>query len=156
MALRPVRPGPVDDRHPASRVMSDELTADAWARVAALFDEARGCPPAERDAWLRASGADDALRAEVLAMLATYDADPEFLEPAPATAGALADALGGGLTGRRLGPWRLGREIGRGGMGLVFEATRDDREFDRRVAVKILPAWSAAWQAQRFRFERQV
>jgi non-specific serine/threonine protein kinase/serine/threonine-protein kinase len=49
------------------------------------------------------------------------------------------------------------RELGRGGMGVVYEAVRADAEFERRVAVKLLPAgWSAPALADRFRFERRV
>jgi non-specific serine/threonine protein kinase/serine/threonine-protein kinase len=138
------------------RVSNDGLTSDAWARVTTLFDEARERPADERQALLRARGADETTCAEVQAMLAAYDADPGFLEPSPDLADTIARALAGGLIGRRLGAYRLLREVGRGGMGLVYEARRDDQEFDRRAAVKILPAWSAAWQAERFRFERQV
>ena len=41
-------------------------------------------------------------------------------------------------------------------MGIVYAAQRDDDEFDRRAAIKILPAWSAAPVVERFRFERRV
>jgi serine/threonine protein kinase len=39
---------------------------------------------------------------------------------------------------RRIGPYRLVRRIGRGGMGTVYLAIRDDEAFQRRVAVKVL------------------
>ncbi|MBO7942619.1 hypothetical protein JTP77_042960, partial [Streptomyces sp. S9] len=41
--------------------------------------------------------------------------------------------------GERIGAWRIVRELGRGGMGLVFLAERDDGEFEQRVALKLLP-----------------
>ncbi len=40
----------------------------------------------------------------------------------------------------RIGPYRLLKEIGRGGMGVVYEAERDDGQFSKRVALKLLPA----------------
>ena len=76
----------------------------------------------------------------------------------PALVGA-ADALGGaagagpnqpvrdskpGATatasriGQRLGPWRITRLLGSGGMGEVFEASRDDGRFQGQAAVKLL------------------
>ena len=43
-----------------------------------------------------------------------------------------------GLTGERVGRYLIGREIGRGGMGTVYEAR--DRESGDRVAIKVAPA----------------
>ena len=85
-------------------------------------------------------------------MLRTYDTDPDFLEQ-PAHVG---DGLSSVHAGRRLGPYLLVAEIGRGGMGVVYEARRDDDEFDRRVAIKMLPAWSGSHLASRFHLERRV
>jgi eukaryotic-like serine/threonine-protein kinase len=59
--------------------------------------------------------------------------------------------------GRRYGAYRITRAIGRGGMGLVFEAVRDDDEFRKTVALKIAPPWQdAATVRERFRVERQI
>ena len=127
---------------------------DDWARVTELFGEAMRLPAAERRAWLAAACPHGAIRAEVEAMLRAYETDPEYLEQ-PADAASLDGALDS-LAGRRLGAYRLIREVGRGGMGVVYEARRDDQAFDRRAAVKVLPLWSAAAFADRFRFERQV
>ena len=132
------------------------MNADLWARVAATFDAVREHPDDRRAAYLDTHCPDTAMRAEVLAMLQAYDRDPAFLEPTTEIAGAVAQSLATGLVGRRVGAYRLIREIGRGGMGIVYEGHRDDEEFDRRVAVKVLPAWSAAPLVERFRFERRV
>ena len=131
------------------------MKPDHWARVTALFDQALGRPAAVRTAWLQQACDDEAIRSEVIALLQTYDTDPDFLEQ-PAT---FADATPPGvdpLVGQRLGAYRLERQIGRGGMGVVYEAQRDDRQFDRRAAIKILPVLTAAMLAERFQFERQV
>ena len=136
------------------------MTAGDWARVTELFDQARDRPAAERDDWLQAACGDDATRAEVRAMLRAYDADPGFLEaPADVSAavGPIQQRMSRAAEGRRIGPYRVVREIGRGGMGVVYEAERDDAEFERRVAIKVLPpAWAASVTAERFRFERRV
>ena len=42
------------------------------------------------------------------------------------------------LIGRRLGPYRIEREVARGGMGTVYEALRVDKEFSKRVAIKVV------------------
>ena len=39
------------------------------------------------------------------------------------------------MIGRRLGAYRIEREIGRGGMGAVYEAMRADGELDRKSVV---------------------
>jgi non-specific serine/threonine protein kinase/serine/threonine-protein kinase len=136
------------------------MSTSDWSRVTEIFDQARQRPQAEREAFLRTACADAATRAEVEAMLRTYDEDPDFLE-SPADAAAAVQAVeaqaGQSAQGRHLGPYRIVREIGRGGMGVVYEAERDDEEFERRVAIKVLPAaWAASALAERFRFERRV
>src|SRR5688572_12094900 len=112
----------------SSRTLPMNVTQ--WARITALFDEAREHPSAAREAWLRERCDDEATRVEVLAMLRTYDDDPGFMEQSPDLSAAVARAVSSGLTGRRLGAYRLVAEIGRGGMGVVYECHRDDREFD--------------------------
>ena len=130
------------------------MTPDEWARVAELLETGITKLAAERERWLAEVCDNPTVRDEVQALLAAYDKDPEYLEHAPP--GALADAEVGRLVGRRLGAYRLTREIGRGGMGVVYEAARDDDTFERQVAVKILPPWSASVLASRFRLEQQV
>jgi predicted Ser/Thr protein kinase len=128
------------------------MNSEQWARISALFQDACERPRDDRDRWVAEHCDDELVRAEVLAMLRTYDTDPDFLEQ-PADVG---DQLSSVHAGRRLGPYRLVAEIGRGGMGVVYEARRDDEEFDRRVAIKMLPAWSGSDLANRFRLERRV
>jgi len=60
------------------------------------------------------------------------------------------------IVGRRLGPYRICELIGEGGMGAVYVAERDDAQFVRRVAIKILPRAIESPEAiARFRDERQ-
>ena len=61
-----------------------------------------------------------------------------------------------GLDRQTLGDFRIVREIGRGGMGVVFEA--EQLSLGRRVAVKVLPFAAAldARQLQRFKNEAQA
>ncbi len=134
--------------------------ADTWSRIGDLFDAARGRPADEREAWVRSSCEDGTVVDEVLALLRAYEDDPAFLEqplPAGTSGAAIDEALAQPVAQRGFGPYRLIREIGRGGMGVVFEAEHTDGEFSRRVAIKVVPSvWSAASLTARFRFERQV
>ncbi len=61
------------------------------------------------------------------------------------------------LIGRRLGAYRIERQIGRGGMGAVYEAVRADREFTKRVAIKLVKrGMDTDFILRRFRKERQI
>src|SRR5262245_47194722 len=73
-----------------------------------------------------------------------------------ATTGSLAaeDAIAPGARPERLGDYRILREIGRGGMGVVYEAEQES--LGRRVALKVLSAGSRLDPKQVRRFEREA
>ena len=59
--------------------------------------------------------------------------------------------------GGRLGPYRLIREIGQGGMGTVYLGVRADDAFQKRVAIKVLKrGMDTESIVRRFRHERQI
>jgi serine/threonine protein kinase len=59
--------------------------------------------------------------------------------------------------GQRLGAFDIVRLVARGGMGAVYEGKRADGQFEQRVAIKVLPAWSAdPAAAERIKAERQI
>jgi tetratricopeptide (TPR) repeat protein/predicted Ser/Thr protein kinase len=60
------------------------------------------------------------------------------------------------MVGHRIGPYRVVREIGRGGMGTVYLAERDDAEFDQRVALKLVREAQSERVLRWFRYERQI
>ena len=61
------------------------------------------------------------------------------------------------MVGRHVGPYRIDREIGRGGMGPVYEAWRADGEFQHRVAIKLIRGGlDRDFVLHRFRNERQI
>lgn len=128
-----------------------------WPRVKALFDQVRQQPPGRRTAFLDdACGGEEALRLEVERLLA-----------ADAAADAFFDTLGDALLGspddpvalpipETVGPWRIIRELGRGGMGQVFEAVRADGLYEQRVALKLVRPGLAPDLVARFRAERRL
>lgn len=139
--------------------MNRPLEPDRWARVEALFQEALELPVAERDAFLaRACAGDDALRREVASLLeASGSGLTERVSAVDRVARDLMDSTGSAAVGRRLGPWRLEEEIGRGGMGVVYRAVRVEGDFQQTVAVKVLPgALFSPDRAERFRNERRI
>jgi non-specific serine/threonine protein kinase/serine/threonine-protein kinase len=130
-----------------------------WARAKALFHEALERPDATRAAWLAAAcEGDAALHAEVAALLDAHAADDAFLEGSvPAAAARFLDELPDGGSGRRIGPYRLVRELGRGGMGAVYLAEREGADFAQRVALKLIKrGLDTDAMIRRFRRERQL
>ena len=76
-------------------------------------------------------------------------------ESSGGTTGSLAaDGVAVGVRLQRLGDYRILREIGRGGMGVVYEAEQES--LGRRVALKVLSAGSLLDPKQVRRFEREA
>jgi serine/threonine-protein kinase len=128
-----------------------------------LFDRALELPEAGREAFLGAEcGDDEALRGEVLALLRADATGHSVLDAgaveALGGAAALAaqegaDAAEGGV----IGPYRLVRRIGVGGMGAVYLAERADGQFEQRVALKIIKRGMDSDEIlRRFHAERQI
>jgi serine/threonine-protein kinase len=124
--------------------------------IESIFEAALELPVADRARWLaERCGTDHRLRAEVDALIAAHERAEGALEAniGAAAAGALQDAN----RGRRIGAYRVLRELGRGGMGVVYLAERDDGQYQQRVAVKLLRASPDAEELRRrFLAERQI
>jgi eukaryotic-like serine/threonine-protein kinase len=144
-----------------------EPSADLFRRADAVFDAALDLPLEERAAFVdRACGGDAELGAAVRRLLRAHDQSDGFLKASAAKLAAplLAnthDAIGHGVIPMpsHIGPYRIEREIGRGGMGVVYLAERDDPTFRQRVALKVVrggaPDGGQA-DVNRFLAERQL
>jgi serine/threonine-protein kinase len=141
------------------------MDAGQWSRVRAMFEAALERPPGERSAFVAATCADHALRAEVLALLAadagTIDGATEVAQAAPDLLAGLGSAADSDeratFVGARVGPWKLERELGRGGMGAVYLAERVDGDFRQLAAIKLVrSSWEAGELQRRFRSERRI
>jgi len=109
----------------------------------------------------REAGSDNALRDEVMALLADEEGARGFLTGGVAVPESLVPHVGGAaavsLVGRRIGPYRLLDEVGRGGMGTVYRAARADDAFQKTVALKLVRGGAASdILRQRFQRERQI
>lgn len=123
------------------------MSPEQFRQVEELVLAAEEVSPQARRAWVEQRCADPVVAAEALSLLAVEPPE-EFL------AAPLVPAVSGEPElGSLVGPWRLGRKLGRGGMGTVYLATRADGVFERTAAVKMLDGVRAGALGQRFRRE---
>jgi TolB-like protein/tRNA A-37 threonylcarbamoyl transferase component Bud32/Tfp pilus assembly protein PilF len=140
------------------------MEPDRWRQVERILDVALAVEPSQWSEVLDACCNNDAeLRRDVEGLLGRIDGARDFLETPPAAiAAALIDesqpAESHSLQdGRRIGAFRVMREIGRGGMSRVFLAERADGQYEQQVALKLLrPGFDSDVDVVRFRAERQI
>jgi serine/threonine protein kinase len=124
-------------------------SVDRFAMMRKIFDSAMTKPVEQRDAFLRfACGNDESMRAELSALVQAQSDAGTFLQT-PAQAQAQST--------QTIGPYRIIRELGRGGMGVVYLGMRDDGAFRKAVALKVLRGDQVTQDfLRRFREERQT
>jgi serine/threonine protein kinase/formylglycine-generating enzyme required for sulfatase activity len=160
--------------------MSDSTAPDPpssdkqlYLRSMALFDRVMEMPVDVRaDFVRRESSDDDAVRDQVLGMLAEIDgwtpSSSDSREPSTSSdrrtgggdswwpARPRREALAPSLPGTRVGPYRILRLLNRGGMGEVYQAIREDH-YEHPVAIKVIrAALTSPVTIERFRQERQI
>jgi serine/threonine protein kinase/tetratricopeptide (TPR) repeat protein len=136
------------------------LGTGEWSRIEDLFHQAAELAPAERPAFLdKVCDGGEELRREVESLLAADTPEDERFQVAvdravdqlPATSDE-----GGDLIGKSIGRYSITGLIGKGGMGAVYRAVRED-DFRMQVAIKLLKRGTDTEAAlKRFRIERQI
>src|SRR5688572_23329614 len=138
------------------------MTAERFAQIEPIFDQARRVPPETRPALLDSlSGGDAELREKVEALLkhdvptpkAFVERLTEVMDDGERHAAHESTALSD-LTGQHVGPYKIERVLGRGGMGVVYLA--HDAALQRHVAIKTLPAALLDHTARSERFLREA
>jgi eukaryotic-like serine/threonine-protein kinase len=136
--------------------MASGMNSSQWESVKVLFAELSELENPGRSLRLKElAGGDGIVLAEVARLLEASESLGERFE----RGAALELGVGGTppLTGRRVGPWQIVREVGQGGMGAVYEAHRIDDQYEKRVAVKTVAAGrDSETVLLRFRHERQI
>ncbi|MEX1311266.1 MAG: serine/threonine-protein kinase, partial [Candidatus Sulfomarinibacteraceae bacterium] len=134
---------------------------ERWRRVREVFDRVVDLAPEQRRAALDELCRGDAdLRREVESLvLQSDDAETGIPRIIEAAARVVVDQPHSEPTGapQRIGPYRILELLGRGGMGSVFLAEREDASFSHRVALKILRSGLNETDMEaRFKSERQI
>jgi len=128
-------------------------------RLSALFKDALALPPDQQAAFVEAACPDDPVLRDELRSLLRADQDAEdsaFLEDAPLDLHTAGHPPEDALLGHTVGPYRLLRLLGRGGMGHVYLARRE-APFKQHVALKLIQQGIPSPDAlQRFEMERQI
>lgn len=119
-----------------------------------LFEQALPMQPIERAEFLRQIQFRwPLLYADLAALLFAHRAPAAFFEQ---DGGVWAQATVTSFIGRRFGPYVIEAEVGRGGMGTVYRATRADDTFHKTVAIKVIAGAAADTTLEAFRRERQI
>jgi len=136
----------------------------SWAAISKLLDEMLDIPRESREHWLQSLGPEHGACVPVLRdMIAAENrlGAGSFLNTLPGltTETQSADpSRPPSITGSAIGPYRLLRELGQGGMGTVWLADRPENEIKRPVALKlpILTLHNNSSIAERFARERDI
>lgn len=137
------------------------MTPERWEQVGEILERTLALAAMERQQYLATvCGEDVELRREVESLLASHEeAGSKFLNMGPVAAqeNALAAPRMAIGPGRRIGPYLVLAEIGRGGMGEVYSASRADGQYEKKVAIKLVRSgYDTALILERFRNERQI
>ncbi|MCU1238712.1 MAG: ppkA, partial [Candidatus Solibacter sp.] len=132
------------------------MEPDLWSRSEQVFHDALKLKAPERTAFVRQScAADSELYREVLSLLESHVEAAQWLVspalPLPPETEATP------LEGQRVGAYRIDRQLGEGGMGAVFLASRADDQYQKNVAIKLVrTGLQTPYLEERFRNERQI
>ena len=139
--------------------MAEAISPERWQKVKHLFHSAVGLEGEQRNAFLAENCRDDEQLLDLVErMIAADEVSSSFLESPPVDSflSAIEQNTPDTLTGKRVGHYRIVEELGRGGMGSVYLARRED-EFEKVVALKIIKrGMDTDDMLRRFRNERQI
>ena len=138
------------------------IDPERWQQLMPLLDEALDLAPEARAAFL--TDTDPALRADLERLLAADEEAGDFLDDSASDwAATLIEELERATAeptldeGALIGPYRIVRTLGQGGMGTVYLADRADGQFEQRVALKLIrPGMGRHEILRRFLQERQI
>ncbi len=134
------------------------MHSEEWKKIKDVLAEALALETGEREKYLDGAGLDPKVRAEVESLLVFEDDSSDLMQLSAVefSKDFVADEPGS-LVGTDIGPYRLIRELGHGGMGAVYLAERVDNKFQQKVALKLLKReMNTAALRRHFEQEREI
>ncbi len=141
---------------------SSLMNPQRWQQIDSILDIILDTVPQDRQTVLNSLCADDiSLERHVLTLLAATENNSRFIsKPLANVVQAFKNNADATSPDQNLGAYKIVREIGRGGMGVVYLAERDDGAYQQQVAIKIVGSQLlhplGEELIQRFRLERQI
>jgi tetratricopeptide (TPR) repeat protein len=133
------------------------MNRERWPEVKRILERAFEVPESERKAFLSDICHGDAGLLHEVEQYLRHSTRAQVLLPEDGLGGIPFEEEAGQSLPERVGPYRVIREIGRGGMGIVYLAERDDGEFHRMVAIKLIQSGMRDSEfGKLFRRERQI
>ncbi len=130
-----------------------------WNRAKQIFSKALELEGGEREEFVRQKcSGNPGLFEEIMSLLKAHQTQGPLDKPLKNIKSAISSPQPSAqLQGKKIGPYRILKQIASGGMGSVFLAERDDEQFRHQVALKLLPGgFSSENQTLRFLSERQI
>jgi eukaryotic-like serine/threonine-protein kinase len=129
------------------------MNSERWQKIKEIFNRAADLSVAERESFIAESAADTQMRLEIEKMLAFADEENDVLERS--AFGVLTDEQKN--IPAQIGKYKIIREIGRGGMGAVYEAIYETANFKQKAAVKVIKrGMDTDAIVSRFRHEQKI
>jgi len=138
-------------------LIQEQMRSENWEKIKSAFNDAVDLDPAGSEGFLDLLGKSEPEIAGEVRKLLAAESKNKFASPVADIAGLWKDDMIADLTGTVVGIYRIVRQIGHGGMGVVYEARRDTDDFSQTVALKLLKrGMDSDAMLRRFRQERQI
>ncbi len=125
-----------------------------WEKIKKIFEISLNLPETEKEDYITESAeGDEEIISEVRSLIHSIKTAGDFLDNPGINLNEQKDSF----IGRKLGPYLVEKVIAAGGMGIVYLAVRDDAEFKKQVAVKLIRSGlNNKYLTERFKTEKQT
>lgn len=134
------------------------MNQEKFIKAKQLFDDALNLDSSQRKVFLdEQCGNDLELKKEVVSLLNSLESTIDFLESPITISENSKEIFPDPYIGKQIGSYIIDGEAGVGGMGIVYTGSRNDKEFEQKVAIKILKhGITSEYLLKRFQIERQT